>query len=72
MAAKKTPEIEAAEGPGLGALGGGLSRKDVAYMIAQATAKAEHHARASVTSNKLQLFSAMARCRACSPTGTTS
>ena len=30
------------------------------YMIDQAAAKAEHHARASVTSNELQMFAAMA------------
>ena len=35
-------------------------RDQVREMIADAAGKAEHHARASVTSNELQMFAAMA------------
>ena len=39
----------------------GLSEDNVKDMIADAAVNAEHHARASVTSNELQLFAAMAQ-----------
>ena len=66
MATKKTPEADtpevyAAGVPEAPLSEAPLSEAQVKDMIANAAAKFEHHARASVTSNELQMFAAMAQ-----------
>ena len=69
--AKKNPATAETEAPVgvnedrvaamIGVPASGLSEAQVQDMIADAAGEAEHHARASVTSNELQLFAAMAQ-----------